>query len=62
MFRIVIPNLVDIRQTLMKLILLQIPLWNKLISEKKNQDFRIPPNNLRVNVIAILLYGMAATV
>lgn len=62
MFRIVIPNLVDIRQTLMKLILLQIPLWNKSISEKKNQDFRIPPNNLRVNVIAILLYGMAATV
>lgn len=62
MFRIVIPNLVDIRQTLMKLILLQIPLWNKLISEKKNQDFRIPPNNLRVNVIEILLYGMAATV
>lgn len=57
-----IANFVDIRQTLMQLILLQIPLWNKSISEKKNQDFRNSPNNLRVNVIKILLYDMAATV
>ena len=57
-----IANFVDIRQTLMQLILLQIPLWNKSISEKKNQDIRNSPNNLRVNVIKILLYDMAATV
>lgn len=57
-----IANFVDIRQTLMQLILLQIPLWNKSISGKKNQNFRNSPNNLRVNVIKILLYDMAATV
>lgn len=37
-----IPNLVDIRQTLMKLILFQIPLWNKSISEKKSGFQKFP--------------------